>query len=384
MLHKPLPIKQQNLPSRSLSSHAQTKQSSNIFDFLLTAPIHKAKIESVQGWWDRHQAATKQFSVPFDVAVAGGFSSDCVAFTFASGYQAAMQYLLGDEFRNRRVALCATEGVKGAPPTSMATTLSPIASDSTQKQFKVNGAKGFVTLGKFAEVLVVVAKEEKDGESEKIDESPNKKNHVPLRLVLIDSKAPGVVIEERPKLPFIPEIEHSRVKFNEVVVGEKDVLRGDGWSRYVKPFRTIEDIHIHAATLGYLMRLAREWNWPSQVQVEELLLPLSALRTVALGGAGGGGEGKEREEGREFLSSHSVHCLIGGIFSKVKKSLESDKSSPSPTNISSLADCWSLVTDLEVREKWERDKLVLGVANAAREKREKIAWEGILKRRSLL
>ena len=47
-----------------------------------------------------------------------------------------------------------------------------------------------------------------------------------------------------------------------LVHGEADLLPGDGYDIYLKPFRTIEDIHVHAALIGYLVGVARRLEAP--------------------------------------------------------------------------------------------------------------------------
>jgi hypothetical protein len=45
----------------------------------------------------------------------------------------------------------------------------------------------------------------------------------------------------------------------------EDLLPGDGYDRYLKPFRSIEDIHIQAATLAWVLREARARRWPLEL-----------------------------------------------------------------------------------------------------------------------
>ena len=39
---------------------------------------------------------------------------------------------------------------------------------------------------------------------------------------------------------FVPEISHAEVELDRVKVSDADVLPGDGYDDYLKPFRTIE------------------------------------------------------------------------------------------------------------------------------------------------
>ena len=66
----------------------------------------------------------------------------------------------------------------------------------------------------------------------------------------------------------------TRVNGQRVIRGA--LLPGDGYDVYVKPFRTIEDIHVHAATIAYLVAEGRRRGWPHgwiERAVNLLLLP---------------------------------------------------------------------------------------------------------------
>src|SRR5262245_25603109 len=77
-----------------------------------------------------------------------------------------------------------------------------------------------------------------------------------LRVVRVPANAAGVRIEPA-VAPFVPEIAHARVTLDGVRVSAGDLLPGDGYDDYLKPFRTIEDLHVHGALLGYLIGVAR-------------------------------------------------------------------------------------------------------------------------------
>ena len=161
-------------------------------------------------------------------ALAGGRASDRLGFAFASGYQAAAERLFG---RGLRTALCATEA-GGNHPRRIDTRL---VGD------EVTGEKTFVTLGTHADRLAVVARAgERDGRPA-------------LKVVLVDAAAPGVRVHPLPALPFVPEIPHARLTLDGA---RGEVLDGDGYVQVLKPFRTVEDIHVHLGLLGLLQRYA--------------------------------------------------------------------------------------------------------------------------------
>lgn len=60
-----------------------------------------------------------------------------------------------------------------------------------------------------------------------------------------------------PARPFIPELPHAQVELDGVLVHDADILPGDGYDDYLKPFRTIEVIYVHTALAGHLIGVAR-------------------------------------------------------------------------------------------------------------------------------
>jgi acyl-CoA dehydrogenase len=147
-----------------------------------------------------------------------------------------------------------------------------------------------------------------------------------------------------PATPFAPEIPHANVTLAGVHVAARDVLEGDGYERYVKPFRTIEDTHVVGALLGYVMGVARQYAW-SNSTIEDLLFAIAAIRSIALADA------RARE----------THRALGGAFRHVRALLS--RCEPE----------WARV-DADTRARWERDRPLLDVAEGARKKRLEAAW----------
>jgi len=197
----------------------------------------------------------------------------------------------------------------------------------------LNGEKSFVTLGQHVDQLVVFARNE--------DEKQGK--YVHTKLVIVPKQGKGVkLVTLESTLPFIPEIPHAKVIFEDAPV--MAILPGDGYADYLKPFRTIEDIHVQASLVGYLFRIAKEYNWPNNY-LEKILSHIVAIR------------------GLSFceMTNPSVHITLAGIldrgnhlFDKVHKD-------------------WAHV-NRDVREAWLRDIRILDIAKSAREKRREIAW----------
>ncbi len=296
--------------------------------FLLTEPAEPCVIESVDDAWRRHRALASRFPVAVDLAAAAGFGSDRLGYAFMSGYQAALAALLPERATDRLTALCATEQ-GGGRPSAIRTSLTR----GRDGELTLSGTKSFVTLGSSAQRLIVVA-------SEGADEAGRNR----LRVVVVDSAARGAQVRELPQLGFIPEIPHAELILTDVRVAPDDVLDGDGYLLYLKPFRTLEDVHVFAAVFGWLLRVARSVGWPSTVQ-ERILATIVALRSIAI----------------DDPTSPAIHVAFGGVFAQAGDVL------------TAIEPLWP-VADATTRSRWERDRPLLAIAGKVRAMRLEAAW----------
>ncbi|MEZ4225569.1 MAG: acyl-CoA dehydrogenase family protein [Polyangiaceae bacterium] len=199
---------------------------------------------------------------PEALAALGGYWADRAAHAFVCGYGAALQRLHATE-PVVLTALAATEA-KGVHPRAMETKLRRQGAE-----LRLSGCKSFVSLAGHAEWLWVLA-----------DEAPATAERKQLRLVRVSPRASGVALARLPDLPFVPEVAHYQVTLDDVPVASGDVLPGDGWSDYVRPFRTLEDTFVMLAVLGYLVRVT-EGHGPETSQRAQLLTNMAALLHVA-------------------------------------------------------------------------------------------------------
>lgn len=262
-----------------------------------------------------------------DRAAAGGFAADRLGYAFLAGYGAALQQLVGVEVP-APAALCATEE-GGAHPRAMSTQLTPAASG-----WELTGRKTFVTYGPLVRTLLVVAKEGSD------EQGRNR-----LALVRIPIDRPGIAIERQPDLPFVPEIPHAAIRFEKVQVAPDERLPGDGYERYLKPFRTIEDCHVMASALGFLVQVARRSGWPQGV-IQELLMLIAAGRELAAASP----------------LDAALHVALGGWLAAIERVIEGS------------AEHWGRV-DAETAGRWVRDRPLLRIASKVRGQRLAAAWE---------
>lgn len=276
-------------------------------------------VDSLATWWTATAAPRATFDTTLDRALVGGALADRLGFAFASGYGEALRALVPG--LEGVTALCITEA-GGNHPKAIETKLVP-AGDG----YVVSGHKKWATVGSLASTLLVCATV---GQHR-------------LRMVRVAANAPGVTITPMSAM-FVPEIPHAEVTLDRVAVSAFDVLPGDGYDEYVKPFRTIEDVHVHAALLGYLVGVARRKNFAHDV-IERLLALAMTTRAAGLADA----------------KAATTHLALAGTFSLVAREL------------AAVEALWSVAPDDEW-QRWRRDRPLLQVASKARDARRAKAW----------
>lgn len=330
----------------------------NILAYQLSAPLKRGPYPDLPTFEKR--LAKCPFTGPVERALWAGFHADRLGYAFVGGYGAALARLFEHASQVRtataataaaggatvressprlaqhrplaaRVCICATEA-GGGHPRSIKTRL-----DKQGGALVLNGEKTFATLATVAEELLVVA-------SRGIEQGGKNR----LRIVRVKPNAMGVTITPREMVPFAPEIPHAIVKLVDVVVENEDVLPGDGYDVWLKPFRTIEDTHVLAATVGYLQGAARAHGFSRDVSAELVSLSLALIDVGA----------------RDPLAPLN-HVVLAGLFASVRR----------------------LVRDLDEREwekaeaeeraRWQRDLPLLSVADTVREKRTQVALAAV-------
>jgi len=288
---------------------------------LLTGGVPSAAQEDVDGWWAMHTNVVARHPDTAGAALVAGFTADRPGWAFASGYQAALRALVPALSPGRRVALAVTEE-GGNHPRAIATSL-----EAVEGGVRLDGEKAFVTLGTHADALLVVATR---GLGD--DGRPR------LVVAQVPTDAEGVALEELPGVPFVPEIPHARAILEGVVVAEGAVHPGDGYADYVKPFRTVEDAHVHAALVGWFLRLSRLFDTSAELRAELATLASTLHRLC-------------RADPRD----PTVHVLLAGALSHVSQLAFDPR-------------LWEAVDD-DTRALWERDRPILKVAERARKAR---------------
>ncbi|MDB4939316.1 MAG: Acyl-CoA dehydrogenase [Labilithrix sp.] len=303
----------------------------NILVYTLSAPL-------ARGPRDLPAFVAKLGKCPFKSPIAralwGGFHADRLGYAFVAGYSAALSRLFEHaapaETPPAYASLCATES-GGAHPRAIATRL-----DKRGGTLVLDGEKTFATLATIAEQLLVVASRgiEADGKNR-------------LRVVRVKPNAPGVSIVPRGELPFTPEIPHAVVRFTDVTIEDDDVLPGDGYDVWLKPFRTIEDTHVVASTVGYLLGAARAHDFGREAIAELASLAVALVDVAA----------RPPDE-------PVTHIVLAGLFASMRRL------------IAALAPAWEKAPEDE-RTRWLRDQPILMVADKVRAKRTEAAWQSL-------
>lgn len=285
--------------------------------------------ETVAEWWPRHRAIAAEHPATIHQAIVSGFVADRVGWAFASGYQAALRALVPDLPADRICALCVTEE-GGNSPRAIKSTLKRSGAG-----YVLDGAKRWTTLGPDGGLFLVAARD-----ANAAGERPS------LKVARVASNLPGVSVEKMPPTRFVPEVPHARLKFENVLLPDASLLPGDGYDEYVKRFRTVEDIHVQAAVLAYLMREAQRLSWPAS-WIERLSALLAAFSKLA-----------------DMPASHAeTHVALAGALNLGAGLIDEAET------------FWDASAADPAARRWRRDRELLKVAGAARELRTKRAWE---------
>ena len=283
-------------------------------------------LDGLDGWKAALHDLRLAWPDPANCAVIAGLHAPSVAFAFAAGYQCAIARLTGSA--TGFAALCVAEG-GGNRPRDMNCRL-----EASDGDLRLNGEKSYVTGGTHADTLYVAASAGVDA---------NGRNRI--RLLRVPAHTLGITIRRLPDLAFVPELPHASVRFSGVLVEESALLPGDGYERYVKPFRSIEDIHVELALLGHMLRQTRAMPGSEPLQAR-LLGQIALLRTIAA---------MPPEDA-------ATHLLLAGnrqVFEELLAALEAAWQAGNP----------------EFHTLWTRDRALLAVAGTARAARTAKAWE---------
>jgi alkylation response protein AidB-like acyl-CoA dehydrogenase len=251
--------------------------------------------------------------------VRAGLAADRLGPAFLAGYRAAIDALvpgLGGE-----ASLAVTEDGP-VHPARITTRFDGAA---------LHGTKRFVTGVPGATRLVVLATAGTEGDRQR------------LVAVVVDPDGPGIAMARTEPTPFVPEVPHAVVTF--AGTPALRVVPGDGWADVVRPFRTVEDLHVLGAIHGFLLGAAARAGF-GEAAVCALGASLASIVTLSACDP----------------SAPGVHTALAGV-------LESFASTAHALS-------WERAEPVEVA-CWKRDLPLLSVASKAREARLRTAFAAL-------
>ena len=211
---------------------------------------------STKDWSEVYYSLVKD-RPPFDKAIFGGFSCQQFSFAFMAGYQAALEHMFPTIAPNQLKALCVSEE-KGGHPKAIQTTLI---------NNQLNGLKTYITAGSDVEHLLVLCKTDKI-----VNDRPE------LKMVQLPKTTDNIELINF-ELSFMKEVKHGKLSMKDTPITESQILAGDGFSDYTKPFRTLEDICVSAAYQAMLLRQAIEYKWAEELR-DQILLNIYTLKNL--------------------------------------------------------------------------------------------------------
>ena len=194
---------------------------------------------------------------PIDRAIFGGFQVQQFSFAFMAGYQAALEQMFPTVAPNELKALCVSEK-DGNHPKAITTLLT---------DNKITGLKTYVTAGSEVKHLIVLCKTD-----EVLNDRPV------LKMIYLPNPTESIQISDF-ELPFMQEVKHGKLSLNGAKINSEQILEGDGYTDYTKPFRTLEDICVGAAYQAMLLRQAFDCNWDADLR-DKIVLNLYTLKNL--------------------------------------------------------------------------------------------------------
>ena len=166
--------------------------------------------DTLDAFWPKHTAWVESLELPIDRAIIGSLRADRVGFAFVAGYRAALYALAPAVGRHELVALSATEA-GGNHPRAIHTKL---------ENGRLSGRKRWTTLGGRAASVLVVAS---------VGQDDTGRNRLKVARVPVDRA--GVRVVPMGDAPFVPEIPHAELYFDDVEVRDDELLPGDALVR---------------------------------------------------------------------------------------------------------------------------------------------------------
>jgi hypothetical protein len=258
----------------------------------------------------QHLSAGFQSYSTVDNALYLGAQSATPGMAFLAGYQNAIRCLDADCPNDELAAFCVSEkGIK--KPWDMATHILIV-----DGSYYLNGQKGYVMLlPNELDRMYVVAKNAEDQ----------------LCCLYLSVKSPGVSVTDSLSAPFVEDIPHRGVRFDNVLIPADQLFDIEGHQQANKPFRYWEDVHVALSMMGWISRELLE-NGHSFNDLADMMELINDLT-------------KSFEKHSGYYSLESISCL--------------DKSHE-------MMEHHAQYLSTEVRKLWVKDRLLLQMGQKMR------------------
>lgn len=257
-----------------------------------------------------------------ELAMLGGRLAATPGLAFLAGYQAALRALVPLAPQGIG-AFCVTEQ-RSNKPADIHTRL---------VDGQITGHKDFVIAGSAAQWLIVLAR------NDLAEQAPC------LSAVLVSTDNPNITLQTGPALAMLPDISHGSVQFRQV---HCQVLSGDGWDDYSKPFRSLEDGHVLAALCAWLYGQSLLDQWPQELQLQLIAVLAGLKETLA----------QPNKDVTSHLLLAAQLAQFSGLQTQVNHALSTHSSQ-------------------STAQAWKRDKAILTIASSARARRLALALDAL-------
>jgi len=252
----------------------------------------------------------------------------------AAGHQAAIRRLFPSTPRDAITAFCVSEE-RGAHPAGIETSLSK----GSYGKWTLDGSKKWGSMSPDADILYVAAS---------VGKTDTRND---LRMVALPADRAGLELDLDAHPEHQSEMRIADLTFRNIQIDQSEIIDGDAYLNYIKPFRLVEDVFGTAGTQIALIKLGMRHNWDEQA-IEDLLALVGEAAVIAQTGM---------ETPEEVL-------LISAYLRRSAQVWDS------------LGDCWKDVPP-DIVKKWRPDVGMLGVAARAREMRRDKAWQELRRNR---
>ncbi len=300
----------------------------DVVSLLLATPGTQTECPGFEVWipiWRAGQASHGAGGC-FTAAVACALKADRVAWAFICGYQGAIQATFQ--------TAVGTLGAFGANEAQRKITEVESSLDQQGGQLLLVGSKSWVLAG-IDDLTVFVLCRYKNGPAKGPGSLCIVK--VPIRSVGVESGPPRAQT-------VVPELPHSGLQFQSAPVAAADVLPGDGYADYAKPFRLREDDFVTGSVLAYLIGESETGGWSTAWTQR-------AMAAVAL---------QEVCSRRDPRPADSIILVAGALSFAGEVVRDADEQ-------------WG-PRQAVARERWLRDKPILSLGKDARRRRALQSW----------